>query len=130
MRLFYIAIGFLCIGLGILGAILPGLPTTPFLLLALFCFSKSSPQLQQWFMRTKIYQKYLKDYDEKRAMTMKQKITILMISAPFCLFSFFVLPNIWGQLALVAVVICQYWYFFCKMETLPAETQTQGRSNT
>ncbi|WP_150538587.1 YbaN family protein [Actinobacillus vicugnae] len=129
MKLLYISLGFLCIGLGILGAILPGLPTTPFLLLALFCFSKSSPRLQQWFMHTKIYQKYLKDYDEKRAMTMKQKITILMISAPFCLMSFFVLPNIWGKLALVAVVICQYWYFFCKMETLPAESQTQTRSN-
>lgn len=128
MKLFYIATGFLCIGLGILGALLPGLPTTPFLLLALFCFGKSSPQLQRWFMRTSIYHKYLKDYDEKRAMTMKQKMTILMISAPFCLLSFFVLPTIWGKLALVAAVICQYWYFFCKMRTLP--TETQARSNT
>lgn len=128
MKLFYIITGFLCIGLGILGAILPGLPTTPFLLLALFCFGKSSPRLQQWFMRTKIYQKYLKEYDEKRAMTMKQKVTILLISAPFCLVSFFASPNIWGKLTLIAVIICQYWYFFCKITTIPPET-SDSRSN-
>ncbi|AAP96659.1 hypothetical protein A6046_02750 [[Haemophilus] ducreyi] len=129
MKLLYITLGFLAIGLGIIGVVVPGLPTTPFLLLALFCFSKSSPRLQQWFMRGKLYQKYLKDYDEKRAMTMKQKVCILLISTPFSILSFFTLPNIWGKSALLALVVCQYWYFLCKMETLPPETRSVARSN-
>lgn len=120
MKVLYILLGFLALVLGIIGIILPGLPTTPFLLVALFCFSKSSPRLQAWFMTTQIYQKYLKDYDQKRAMTMRQKITILAISAPFCLFAFFSLPHIAGKLVLVAVVVVQYWYFFFKIKTLPA----------
>lgn len=121
MKILYIIFGFLSVGLGILGAVLPGLPTTPFLLLALFCFSKGSKRLQNWFMATHIYQKYLKDYDEKRAMTMKQKITIILISTPFCVVSFLVMPNMWGKSALALVIFCQYWYFFYKMPTLPAE---------
>ncbi|MDW0464287.1 YbaN family protein [Mannheimia haemolytica] len=121
MKYLYIICGFICIGLGIIGAVLPGLPTTPFLLLALFCFTKGSERIRQWFIQTKLYKKYLQEYDEKRAMTMKQKITILAISFPFTLFAFFALPHIGGKIALVVLVIMQYWYFFCKMKTLEPE---------
>lgn len=118
MKPLYIALAFLCIALGIIGIVVPGLPTTPFLLLALYLFSKSSPRLQGWFTQTSIYQKYLKEYDQKRAMTMKQKITILAISAPFCIFAFFAIPNIWGKLCLILIVIIQYWYFSFQIKTL------------
>lgn len=119
MKLLYIILGFLSIGLGIIGIVLPGLPTTPFLLLALFCFSRGSERLRLWFIQTKIYQKYLKEYDEKRAMTMKQKLIILAISFPFCMIAFFNLPHITGKLFLLAVMGIQYWYFFFKIKTLP-----------
>lgn len=118
MKPVYLGLGFLCVGLGVLGIPLPLLPTAPFLLLALYFFGKSSPRLQAWFMTTKLYQKYLKTYDETRAMTMKQKITILLIAAPFTIFAFFALPNIWGRVFLVLVVIFQYYYFFFKIKTL------------
>lgn len=118
MKLFYILFGFLNIALGLIGVVVPGLPTTPFLLLALYCFGKSSERIQQWFMGTKIYDKYLKEYDRNRAMTMKQKISILAFSAPFCLFAFFTLPNIWGKIALALTVVFQYYYFFFKIKTL------------
>lgn len=118
MKPFYIVLGFICIALGLIGIPTPGLPTTPFLLLAMFFFGKGSPRLQQWFMTTRLYQKYLKNYSEKQGMTMKQKLIILLISAPFSIFAFFVLPNIWGKLALVAVVIAQYYYFFFRIKTL------------
>ncbi|AHG74337.1 UDP-N-acetylenolpyruvoylglucosamine reductase [Mannheimia sp. USDA-ARS-USMARC-1261] len=121
MKLLYIICGFICIGLGAIGAVLPGLPTTPFLLLALFCFTKGSEKMHLWFIQTKLYKKYLQEYDEKRAMTMKQKITILAISFPFTLFAFLTLPHIGGKIAVAVLVIIQYWYFFCKMKTLPAE---------
>lgn len=121
MKPIYISLGFLCVALGIIGIPTPGLPTTPFLLLAMYFFGKGSPRLQKWFMGTKIYKKYLKEYDEKRAMTLKQKITILLISTPFSVFAFFVLPNIWGKIVLVLVILYQYYYFFCKIKTLENE---------
>ncbi|MGQ0286945.1 YbaN family protein [Pasteurellaceae bacterium 22721_9_1] len=119
MRAVYILLAFFSIGLGIIGIPTPGLPTTPFLLLALYFFGKSSPRLKHWFMTTQLYDKYLKDYDQHKSMTMKQKISILAISAPFCLLAFFMLPNIWGKLTLGLVIVAQYYYFFFKIKTLP-----------
>lgn len=121
MKVIYIILGFLCVGLGVIGAILPGLPITPFLLLALYCFTKGSERVRLWFIQTKLYKKYLQEYDEKRAMTMKQKITILAIAFPFTLLAFISLPHIAGKIVLAVVVVIQYWYFFCKMKTIKAE---------
>lgn len=83
MKAIFILLGFTFIGIGLIGIVVPGLPTTPFLLLALYCFGKSSERLKNWFLGTRIYRKYLKEYDETRAMTLKQKINILAFSAPF-----------------------------------------------
>ncbi|QIW15474.1 hypothetical protein A4G20_03605 [Pasteurellaceae bacterium RH1A] len=114
----YICLGFIFFGLGLIGIPTPGLPTTPFLLLALYFFSRSSPRLQAWFMGTKVYQKYLKDYDQNRAMTMKQKLTILLVSTPFSFFAVYALPHIGGKIAMVLVILVQYWYFFFKIKTI------------
>ncbi|MDH2924937.1 hypothetical protein EV693_102162 [Nicoletella semolina] len=118
MKLVFILLGFSSITLGIIGIVVPGLPTTPFLLLALYCFGKGSERLQHWFMQTKLYQKYLKEFDQTRSMTLKQKIGILAFSAPFCLLAFFTIPNIWGKITLIAVIIFQYYYFFFRIKTL------------
>lgn len=114
----YMSIGGLALGLGILGIFLPVLPTTPFLLLALFCFSRSSERLHQWFVDSLFYQKYLKEFDEKRAMTMRQKFTILAIAFPFCLFAFLTTNSIWARGALILLVLFQYWYFFFRIRTI------------
>lgn len=114
----YMGIGGLALGLGILGIFLPVLPTTPFLLLALFCFSRSSERLHRWFVDSLFYQKYLKEFDEKRAMTMRQKFTILAIAFPFCLFAFLTINSIWARGALILLVLFQYWYFFFRIRTI------------
>lgn len=122
MRIIYIILGFICVGLGLIGVILPGLPTTPFLLLALYCFTKGSERVHQWFTQTQLYKKYLQEYDEKRAMTMKKKITILAIAFPFTLFAFITIPHTGGKIALSIAVVVQYWYFFYKIKTLKTKS--------
>lgn len=70
--------GLACFGLGAIGAVVPLLPTTPFLLLAAFCFARSSRRLDTWFKGTSLYKKVLADYVSKRAMTTKVKLTVMV----------------------------------------------------
>ncbi|NRB72315.1 MAG: YbaN family protein [Xanthomonadales bacterium] len=55
MKLAWIGLGFLALGLGIIGIALPLLPTTPFVLLAAFCFARSSERLHQWLLQHPLF---------------------------------------------------------------------------
>ena len=59
MRILYIVLGCLSLGLGAVGAVLPILPTTPFLMAAAFCFARGSQRLNTWFLGTRLYKNYL-----------------------------------------------------------------------
>ncbi|MDO4430392.1 MAG: DUF454 family protein [Lonepinella koalarum] len=118
MRYLYIFLGFFFLGLGILGAFLPILPTTPFLLLTLFFFGKSSERLHRWFLSTQIYQKYLKSFDEQRALTKKSKAYILFISTLMMAISFYFTPNIYGKTTIVVLLLVEYWFFFFWIKTI------------
>ena len=70
-KAFFIVLGCLSLGLGAVGAVLPILPTVPFLMLAAFCFAKSSEKLHNWFVATKLYKKNLESFVQGKGMTMK-----------------------------------------------------------
>ena len=57
LKIIWIVLGFICLGLGTIGVVLPILPTVPFYMATLFCFAKSSERLHQWFTGTKLYKK-------------------------------------------------------------------------
>ena len=61
-KILYLLLGFAGLGLGALGAVLPMLPTFPFLMLAAFCFARSSERVDRWFKGTRLYQGNLKDF--------------------------------------------------------------------
>ncbi len=61
-KTFYIILGCIGLALGALGAVLPILPTFPLLMLAAFCFARSSERLDRWFKGTRLYQDNLKDF--------------------------------------------------------------------
>ena len=77
MKVVLIILGFISMGIGIVGIVAPILPTTPFLLLASFFFAKGSKRFHDWFISTKIYKKYLESFVQSKAMTLKNKFTIL-----------------------------------------------------
>ena len=58
-KILYLALGILGLGLGALGVVLPLLPAFPFLMLAAFCFGRSSEKLDRWFKGTKLYKNKL-----------------------------------------------------------------------
>ena len=73
MRGFYFVIAWISLALGIIGIVLPVLPTTPFLILTVICFSKSSKRFEKWFSNTKLYQIYVADYLETKSIDRSRK---------------------------------------------------------
>ena len=73
-RLLYLAAGVVCVGLAYLGAVLPGLPTTPWVLLAGYCFSRSSPRLERWLKRSPVFGRLLRDWEEHRGIRRPVKV--------------------------------------------------------
>ncbi|XPD21753.1 YbaN family protein [Bacillus haimaensis] len=114
----YIIAGFICMGLGIIGIILPVLPTTPLLLLASFFFVRGSKKFEVWFKGTSIYKKHLESFVRERSMTLKQKITILLFADFTIAFPFFILDSILLKIMFILIVIYKYYYFIFKIKTV------------
>ena len=79
IRALWLISGFICIGLGTIGIVLPILPTTPFLLAAAACFCKSSTRMYGWLLNNKWFGEYIRNYREGRGLTIKTKITVLAV---------------------------------------------------
>lgn len=77
-KVLLVILGCIGLGLGAVGAVLPLLPSFPFLLLAAFCFAKSSERLHSWFIGTKLYKNNLESYVKGKGMTWKTKIRIMI----------------------------------------------------
>jgi hypothetical protein len=79
-RWLLIGAGTLSAGLGIIGVLVPVLPTTPFLLLAAACYMRSSERFYQWLIDNRIFGTYVRNYIEGRGMPIKIKIfTVLLL---------------------------------------------------
>ena len=78
------ALGIVFVGLGFLGVFLPLLPTTPFLLLALACFARSSPAIHDWLINHRMLGPYIVDWERDRSIPIGAKIiSVVMMSASF-----------------------------------------------
>ena len=78
MRVIYLICGFIFLGCGAIGAFLPLVPTTPFLLLAVFFFARSSEKWHSYVLNHRIFGKYLRDY-QKHEMSTKNKINTIFL---------------------------------------------------
>lgn len=75
----YVSLGWFFVGLAFLGALLPLLPTTPFLLLASAMFLKSSPRLNRWLLGTRLFGPFLRDWQRHRGVRRRVKITAVVL---------------------------------------------------
>ena len=121
MKVVLIILGFISMGIGIVGIVVPILPTTPFLLLASFFFAKGSKRFHDWFISTKIYKKYLESFVQSKAMTLKNKFTILLPVSCMLIITFIFVNNLYARLVLVILFIGKYLYFFTQIRTISKE---------
>ena len=120
IKLLWLMIGIVSMVLGAIGVVLPVLPTTPFLLLASFCFAKGSDRFHKWFIGTKLYKKNLESFVTSRSMTLKTKLCILLPASAMLILAMLAMSNIYGRVFIVFLIIFKYIYFFTRIETVKA----------
>lgn len=123
-KAFFIVLGCLSLELGAVGAVLPILPTVPFLMLAAFCFAKSSEKLHNWFVATKLYKKNLESFVQGKGMTMKTKIRIMVTVTILMSIGFIMMHAVpVGRIILGFVWLFHVLYFIFGIKTLKVETE-------
>lgn len=118
-KIFYAILGCLSLALGAVGTILPILPTVPFLMLAAFCFVRSSEKLNLWFCGTQLYKKNLESFIQGKGMTKKTKLRIIGTVTLLMAFGFFMMKRTpIGRLILFCVWLFHLIYFVWGIKTL------------
>ena len=96
--------GTLCVALGVVGMLLPVLPTTPFLLLAATCFARSSQRFYHWLMTNRWCGAYIRNYREGRGLPLRQKIlTLALLWIMIGTTTVFVISLWWVRVLLLAI---------------------------
>ena len=95
MRAIFVALGAICVVLGAVGTIVPGLPTTPFLLLAATCFARGSRRAHAWILRNRVFGPIIRTWQRERAVSRRVKgVSSVMVIAAV------IVSMIWGVHAL------------------------------
>ena len=99
-------IGWLAVALGTLGVFLPLLPTTPFILLAAWCFARSSPRFHHWLLYRSWFGGYLRHWQNYRAMPPGAKPrAVAMILLTFAI-SLWLVNLTWVRILLLIILTC------------------------
>lgn len=114
LKLAFIVIGFISLILGVIGILIPILPTTPFLLLSSVCFLKGSSKLDLWFRNTKIYKKNVDPFLKNKTLTINTKISIICSLTLIFSIGFYFTKN----LLLVRIILVLIWFIHILYFTL------------
>ncbi len=104
-RLIFNVLGVLMVVLGVLGIALPVLPTTPFLLLALWFFGRGSERLRKWLLCNKIFGNYIRNYHSGRGVPVRVKAWTLALLWVTIGFSAYKVDSIWLKITLLVVAV-------------------------
>ena len=121
MKSLYIGIGTFSLGIGIIGIVVPLLPTTPFLLLSAACYAKGSERMYHWFINIKWIGNAIKNYHEGKGISIKGKIiSIIFLWTTLTVSMMLMWPNILVQLVLIIIAI-SVTYHISSLKTMKTE---------
>jgi uncharacterized membrane protein YbaN (DUF454 family) len=101
-----ITLGTIFVGLGLLGIVLPVLPTTPFLLVAAWCYARSSERYYKWLINNKWFGKYIKNYREGKGIPLRAKIiSISLLWLTISLSIIFIVLNLYIRIIMIITAV-------------------------
>lgn len=103
-RYFLLILGWLAVVLATLGVVLPLLPTTPFLLLAAWCFARSSPRFHDWLLNRSVFGRYLRHWQKYRAMPPGAKSRAIIFIIVTFAFSLWLVKLLWVRMVLLVIL--------------------------
>ena len=114
-KIIWLTLGFIGVGLGAVGAVVPMIPAFPFLMLALFSFGKSSEKLHKWFIGTRLYKNNLESFVKGQGMTWHTKIKIMITVTLLMGFGFFMMirKDLYIPCAILGGVWLFHILYFC-----------------
>jgi len=120
VRWLYLAIGWLCVVSGAIGVVLPGWPTTIWMILATYFFARSSPRFYNWLMNHRVFGPLIRDWRDGKGMSARAKTMAVGTILVTIGVSVTVIPTVWvkGLLVGIAIVLCSY---LLRLPTKPAD---------
>jgi uncharacterized membrane protein YbaN (DUF454 family) len=123
LRVLWLLGGWLALGTGIVGVFLPLLPTTPFVLLAAFCFSRGSARWEHWLVSHPRWGPMVRDWRRHRAVPLRAKQLATVMMSLSCLWAWWVIPSVWRWAPAIscACVAAWLWQLPTRRDDQPVE---------
>ena len=104
-KIILLSIGWICVGLGFIGIFVPGLPTTIFLIVALWAFTKSSNKLRIWLLNHKKFGPFLRDWQEHRVVPLRAKILMVILQTCVVIMVHYTFNNLFITIGLIVILV-------------------------
>ena len=118
-RTILISLGLLCVGLGFVGVFVPGIPTTIFLIIALWAFTKSSEKLRYWLLNHKRFGPILNNWQEHKVVPRRAKILMVVLMSLAVILFYYSLQNLYLTIGLVLILVSVAIYVISLPSKIP-----------
>ena len=118
-RMILISLGWFCVGLGFIGIFVPGIPTTIFLIIALWAFTKSSKKLRNWLLNHKKFGPILNNWQQHKVVPRRAKILMVVLMSLASILFYYSLQNLYLTIGLVIILVLVAIYVISLPSKIP-----------